>query len=296
MKRLARQLGPKWNRWAEQFVCGNPACAGPRRWLREFSRYRPASMRLHGVRLCFPHCFESALERRFSQLLRTVPVKPRRPHRIPLGLLLLARGDIDSAQLQAALAAQRSRAQGRIGEWIESLGFARREQITSAVGAQWSCPVLPRLPAEPLITSLPLPLLHYFRMAPVHYVEAIRLMHVAFADGVEYSALLAIEQGLKCRAQPCIISSTALDSLLSRLDEAPRRPDQVFPSAKTDEMTRICASYARMLPAEDVRLVRCAGFIWARLQAGANSVNLLFSMNQPNAHALAMRQHQPAAV
>lgn len=147
-----------------------------------------------------------------------------------------------------------------------------------------------------LITSLPLPLLHDFRMAPVHYVEAMRLMHVAFADGIEYSALLAIEQGLECRAQPCIVSSAALDSLLLQLDEARRRADQVFPGAKTDEMTRTCASYAGILPAEDVRLVRCAGFIWARLQAGANSVNLLFSMNQPNAHALAARQHQPAAV
>lgn len=253
-------------------------------------------MRLHGVRLCFPQCFEPALERRFAQLLRAAPVKPRRPHRIPLGLLLLARGDIDSVQLQAALAAQRGRAQGRIGEWIESLGFARREQITSAVGAQWSCPVLPRLPAEPLITSLPLPLLRYFRMAPVHYVEAMRLMHVAFADGVEYSALLAIEQALECRAQPCIVSSAALDSLLLQLDDAPRRPDQVFPSGDVDEMTRTCASYAGILPAEDVRLVRCAGFIWARLQAAANSVNLLFTMNQANTHALAVRQHQPAAV
>jgi len=253
-------------------------------------------MRLRGAQFCFPDCFEPALERNFSQLMRSPSLKPLRPHRIPLGLLMLARGDIDSGQLQAALAAQRNRAQGRIGEWIESLGFARREQITSAVGAQWSCPVLPKLPAELLETSLPLPLLHYFRMAPVHYVEAIRLMHVAFAESVEYPALLAIEEALECRAQPCIVSSAALDSLLSRLDEAPRRPDQVFPGLHADEMTRTCASYAGVLEAEDVRLVRCAGFIWARLQAEADSVNLLFSLNQPNTLALATRERSIASV
>ena len=296
MKRLAKRLGPAWNSWAEQFACGNPSCAGPRRWLRELSRRRPASVRLHGTRSCFPGCFEYALERRFSQLLHGPSAKPLRPHRIPLGLLMLARGDIDSVQLQAALAAQRTRAQGRIGEWIESLGFARPEQITSAVGAQWSCPVLPKLPAEPLMTSLPLPLLHYFRMAPVHYVEAMRLMHVAFAESLEYSALLAIEQALECRAQPCIVSSVALDSLLSCLDEAPRRPDQVFPAVAADEMARTCASYAGVLRAEDVRLVRCAGFIWARLQAGTNAVNLLFQMNQPNTLALATRERRAVTV
>jgi hypothetical protein len=41
-------------------------------------------------------------------------------------------------------------------------------------------------------------------------------------------------------------------------------------------MTRITASYAAMLKAHDVRLTRCAEFIWARVDAGEASANLLF--------------------
>ena len=238
-------------------------------------------MKLHAASYCFSQCFDSALHDRFGQLLRYSVANPRRPHRIPLGLLMLARGDIDAGQLREVLSAQRNRGNGRIGEWIERLGYASQAQIAAAVSAQWACPVLPNLPEHRIAPALPLPLLRRYRMVPVHYVESVRLLHVAFSDAVDYAALLAIEQALECQAQACILSSSMLDLLLAQLEENPRRADQAFAGAHSPgEMTRITSSYCGALEAEGVRLARCGEFIWARVYAKHDSANLLFAVEE----------------
>ncbi len=190
---------------------------------------------------------------------------------------MLSRGDIDNTQLRAALGAQRDSGRGRIGEWMQQMGFIEESQVTAALGAQWACPVLPGIPASLSDCELPLPLLRRFRMAAVSYIAATRVMHVAFAEGIDYGVLLAIEQALECRAEPCVTGQNALASLLAQLEEKPRRSDHVFPQARTpDEMTRVTSSYAAMLSAKDVRLTRCAEFIWVRVEAAKDSANLLF--------------------
>ena len=194
---------------------------------------------------------------------------------------MLAHGDIDARQLHDALTAQRRSGNGRIGEWIEYMGYAGEAQVTAAVGAQWACPVLPVMPGHPVAPSLPLALLRRHRMAPVHYVNSLRLLHVAFSDAVDYAALLAIEHALQCQAQPCIISSSTLDALLEQLEEKPRRPDQVFGATHSaSEMARITSNSGRAFAAEDVRLARCGQFIWARVQANDDSANLLFPVEE----------------
>lgn len=280
---------PKWfsksfDHWTEQYACSDPLCARVRRVWRRVSDRGTRGVQLQGARYCLPECFERALRDRLLQLLQTPMGKSRRPHRIPLGLLLFSRGDIDNTQLQTALTAQRTHGQGRLGEWIEHLGFASMPQITAALGAQWACPALFSIPARSISPLLPLPLLQRFRMAPVHYIEATRVMHVAFAEGVDYSALLAIEHALDCRAHPCIVSSGTLDSLISQLEETSRRTDQMFDSAEdAGEIVRIISSYAALLGAENIRLARCAEFIWVRLQA-TDAVNLLFAAGGTEKH------------
>lgn len=266
-----------WQSWTARLECASPSCAASRRLWRRAAHRGVASVRLHERRYCFPQCFESALKERFVLLLQTPVITTRRPHRIPLGLLLLSRGEIDGGQLLAALAEQRSQGRGRIGEWIEYLGFAQEPQITAALAAQWACPVLPRVPWQRLDIALPLALLRRFGMAPVHYAAGTRIMHVAFAEHIDYSALLAIEQVLECQVQPCIVASSVLESLLAHAEDAPRRLDQFFDVTRTPaEMARIASGYAGTFSAEKVRLARCAEFVWARMMAKGEVANLLF--------------------
>jgi hypothetical protein len=276
MLSLQKKFDVAWQQWREHLSCNDAGCAASGRIWKRVSN-GAGSLRVHGVRYCFPSCLERELRRRFTRLLSVAPAEPRRAHRIPLGLLMLSRGDIDDTQLRAALAAQRIGGEGRIGEWMQRMGFIGERRITAALGAQWACPVLPGVPASLRESVLPLPLMRRFRMAAVSYIAATRTMHIAFTEGIDYAALLAIEQALKCSAEPCVTSQSALASLLAQSEEEPRRSDQVFPQVRTpDEMTRIASSYASMLATEDLRLTRFAEYIWVRVEAGKDSANLLF--------------------
>jgi len=280
MLSLANKFGATWQQWREHLSCNNAGCAVSGRMWKRVSRCA-GSLRVHGSRYCFPGCFERALQWRLAQLLSAPPATARRPHRLPLGLLMLPRGDIDNNQLRAALAAQRDSGRGRIGEWMQQMKFTEEAQVTAALAAQWACPAVLVIPATPPDCNLPLPLLQRFHMAVVSYVATTRVMHVAFTEGIDYSVLLSIEQALECRAEPCVAGPSALASILARLEEEQRRSDQIFAQARTpDEMTRITSSYAAMLSAKDVRLARCAEFIWVRVEAAKDSANLLFPADE----------------
>src|SRR5450432_2850853 len=73
--------------------------------------------------------------------LRTMAPSPQPPNRIPLGLLMLARGKLTYLEVRAALEAQRRARYAKIGEWIEKLGFVTEQEVTTALALQWECPV-----------------------------------------------------------------------------------------------------------------------------------------------------------
>jgi hypothetical protein len=263
--------------WRGRLSCSNADCrASHRMWKRISGPTR--SIDIHGARYCFPDCFEQGLER----LLQQFQTRQSRQsgysgtsHRIPLGLLMLSRGDLNNNQLRSALKAQRCNGSGRIGEWIEKLGFASSQQITAALAAQCSCPVLRQLPTSSPDCNLPLVLLRHFRMVPVSYMHTTILM--AFGGNVNYHALLALEKMRQCKTLPCITTGRELTILLSRFEEKVKRGDYSFAIPRTTaEMTHITCSYAAKLEADEVRAVVCGEYVWIQIE-GSDSANLVFS-------------------
>ena len=274
--------------WKERLSCGAPGCCGRRLWggISDGT----SSAQLHGRRYCFPRCFERELMRRFTELRVPANRRSRPPHRVPLGLLMLSRGELSHEQLRRALEAQRQSGSGRIGEWIQKLGYAHEQQVTAALGAQWSCPVLRRLPAVAAEFPVPFPLLRRFRMAPVHYSRPTRVLHIAFAADIEYRALLAIEEILQCKAEPCLADATALHAFLGRMEEERRGTDPTFEGVGgPEEMTRITSGYTAKLGADEVRVVGCGEYFWVRIEGRKNSANLLFT--QANSELFAQSLH-----
>jgi len=191
---------------------------------------------------------------------------------------MLSRGELSHEQLRRALEAQRQNGSGRIGEWIQKLGYAHEQQVTAALGAQWSCPVLRSLPASAAKCGVPFQLLRRFCMAPVHYSRPARALHMAFAVDIEYRALLAIEEVLDCKAAPCLADATPLNALLARMEEQGRGTDHAFEGVGgPEEMTRITSSYAAKLDVDDVRVVTCGEYFWVRIEGKKDSANLLFT-------------------
>ena len=268
-----------------------PAC-GCHRGLWPRLLTRPADILLRGVRYCSLSCLEVAAA---GILLRMNLVRtafdPGR-HRIPLGLLLLSRGHLTAEQLRCALDAQAASGRGRLGDHLETLGFASEQQITAALGLQWACPVLPQPAESPNCARLiPLRLLQHLRMLPICFIPERRLLHIAFSGGPDYAALHAVEQMLDCRTEACLTGNRALAAGLQLLQQTLREGELVFESCSTAaEIAHIASSYAGKLNAREVRIVACGEYIWIRLQH-EEPTDLLFLKS---ASSLLLRENHSA--
>jgi len=119
--------------------CAHPDCRNRRILWRCFRR-KSAGVVIEGLRYCQEDCMECALTDALRRL-RSVSPRGFAPHRVPLGLVLLSREQLTAEQLRTGLEAQRSAGRGKIGEWLQTLGFASEQQVTCALARQWACPV-----------------------------------------------------------------------------------------------------------------------------------------------------------
>jgi hypothetical protein len=239
---------------------------------------------MQGAWYCRAECLELAL----LEFLGRTSSAPRRaaarPHRIPLGLLLLSRQQLTAEQLRIGLEAQRAggRGQGgserKIGAWLQELGFATELQITAALARQWSCPVL-RTGADSApgghsphnlsknSRGIPVPLLESFQMMPVELVEATGTLLMAFGEGIDYTVLVAIEEMLGYRTEACLVCPSALQKGLQSLARQSGSSDVVFDRMEdVRECAHVIGSYSTKVKAEEIRMVQCGDHLWIRLE------------------------------
>ncbi len=264
--------------WAEALPdCGEEECSLRRRLWRRLQWWN-STIELQGTRYCAPQCFEQALCQCFLGISPRTASAARPQHRIPLGLLMLSRGQLTNQQLRAALEAQHGSGR-RLGECLERMGFATEQQVTTALGLQWACPVLTlsENPDWSCAELLPFRLIESFRMLPIQFVKATHTFYLAFSDGIDYSALYAIEQMLSCRTEACLVSRSAMERGLEQIGHARRAGDFLFEGwRQAREMARITCGHVLKLGASQVRVVGCAGLVWVRLAAGRDTAHLLF--------------------
>ncbi len=269
---LGRHLDTWGLAWRELYqklapACGHANCLHTQSAWRRFRR-RMRGVMIQGLRYCREECMEWALD----DALRRIHFGLQRTaasHRIPLGLLLLSRQQLTVEQLQAALASQRAAGRGRIGEWLLALGFVSEQQITAALARQWSCPVLRTTLGNggaSRAPHIPATLLQAFAMIPVDYVKATATLHLAFAEGIDYSVLYAIEQMLGCRTESCMAVPSLVREHLASLSEHRGESEAVFDRvADRAEFMRIIRSYCVRLSASEIHLAACGPYVWVRL-------------------------------
>jgi Type II secretion system (T2SS), protein E, N-terminal domain len=266
--------------WQARFPrCSRGDCA---RKAKVFGPWFRPGLWLHESWYCSPPCFEAALHERLVNARIPHRIPPVIQHRIPLGLLMLSRGYLSGAQLRAALAAQSARGEGRLGYWIQQLGFASEAQITAALGLQWACPVLPAFEGDSRCSGmLPIHLQKTFCMLPVQFVEPTRVLHVAFSETIEYTALYAIEQLLLCRTEPCVLGHRIMQRALDRISQEQRPVEILFAGwRETAEVERITCSYALQLAGRKVRVAAWGEHVWVHLGSGQDATDLLFQRPQ----------------
>ena len=237
-------------------------------------------MRLHGRWYCGPECFELAAQDEFLRLRPALENGQKKTHRLPIGLLLLSRGKINDAQLKQALTMQREKGTGKIGKFLQEIQAVTEQDITKGLAAQWGCPVYPLVGARDFIqyaSLLPLTMLETGRMLPVRYLRLQQILYLAFVEGIDRTALYAVEQMLHLRTIPCIVSESEHHGAIEELRHVEELQTTVFESPfEPLEMARTTRSYAWQVGAKDVSMVRSGQFIWVRLQNSQGSKDILF--------------------
>ena len=272
--------------WRDAWQKAAPACGGcdsgrlRSRWQR--MHRRSSGVRLLGRRYCGAACLRQAL----LEILGQSRPAPRHAaitsHRVPLGLILLSRQQLSAEQLRSALESQRNAdGRGKIGEWLQQLGFATALDITAALARQWGCPLL-RSEATNLLAdhcpAIPLSLLESFQMMPVELVESNRTLLVAFSGGVDHTALYAIERMLGYHTEPCLVTASTMRQGLLALAGIRVSDELVFDLVEDPECAYIIGSYAAKLRAQEIRLVRCGKHLWVRFDcAQERALNIVLT-------------------
>lgn len=266
---------PKFLRdtWRDVWEKAAPRCAAcdsfrlRSRWQR--MHRRTSGVWLHGRRYCGADCLRRVI---LETLAESRPAPERASiasHRVPLGLHLLSRQQLSAEQLRCALEAQRNAGTGKIGEWLQQLGFVTELDVTAALARQWGCPLL-RAEAASVFgdhcPAIPLPLLESFQMIPVELVESNRSLLVAFSAAVDHTALYAIERMLGYHTQPCLVTASKMRQALLALAGIRVSDNVVFERVEDSECARIIASYAAKLAAREIRLARCGKHLWVRFE------------------------------
>ncbi len=193
----------------------------------------------------------------------------------------MQRGVLTSDQL--ALARSKQQADGvNLGSAVQALGFATAEQVTSAVAAQWSCPVF-ALAGRSLSLPIRVPrrLLEQYEMLPVHFVEADKRLTVGFVTAIQYQILSTIENITGCDALPCFITAKDFQRNLQAIQPSPDNEilfDRPMPTA---EIARLGRNYVTQLGAKATRLGMCRDYLWIRIWGNQQQIDLLFRV-QPD--------------
>jgi hypothetical protein len=187
-------------------------------------------------------------------------------HRVPMGLLMLAQGWITHAQLRKALEMQRESGTGRIGDWLVSQCHVDTEHITRALSMQWGCPVLKTEGFSPEEMALVMPKLFVerFGMLPIR-VAGSRILYLGFADRLNASIALALEQMTGLKVESGGVDGTQLEMARKRLLACDAVEVKLETAGDKDGMAaRITAILEQKQPIAS-RLVRFQEHYWLRL-------------------------------
>ena len=276
--------------------CGSPACS-----LR--LNLQPALLaRFRGIHFNrrWYHdiaCLQDALLAQLKRQLMTTGRASQRPHRMPIGLLLVKRGAITPGELRDGLRLQREAGTGKLGYWLRQFTALDEDQICAALGQQWGCPVFPLdRQTAPLVTRNAPPYLLFAAAKAVPAFTTLdgRQWHIAFSERIDHSLLYALEEILECRTLACVARESAVNEALELFQKHASSSENCFDSVRDPvEMAATICSYAAQMDARQVKTVRAAGYLWAAFfQRGARR-DLLFQLPPETRRSLL---EQPSAV
>jgi hypothetical protein len=244
-------------------TCANPGCESG--WLKIWrSRRTPV---FEGGWSCSPECTRAIVEIALRREMdgRGAAQESHR-HRIPLGLSMLEQGWITAPQLREALEAQKSAGGGRVGQWLVCHRVVTEEQVTRALGLQWSCPVLGTEfhDTEGMTAAMPRFFADAFGALPLR-VAAGRILYMGFEGRPDPVLALAVERMTGLRVESGLVPGSIFRNAHQRLLAAPYPRTELFEAVSESALAHsIMRTIERAQPVES-RLVRVHGCLWLRV-------------------------------
>lgn len=244
-------------------TCANPHCDGG--WLKIWrSRSTPV---FEGGWCCSPECtarlVARALRREVEMLGRT---EEARRHRIPLGLIMLEQGWITSAQLRAALAAQRAAGAGRIGHWLVHGQGVSEQQVTRGLGLQSACPVLGLEDHAPESMAVFVPRLFVdaFGALPIRSVAG-KLLYLGFDARLDPVLALAVERMTGLRVESGLVPDSLFRSAHAQMLKAKFPSVELIEAVSEPVLAHELARRVERAHPVQCRLVRVHDCFWLRM-------------------------------
>ncbi len=251
-----------------------------------FYFWRNSGTEFDGRWYCSGECLQRSVRLAVQNLISRFLFERPRTYRLPVGLLLVNRGQVTRTQLQEALRLQREAGGGRLGVWLRHINAATEEQLVSALAQQWACPVYP-LDRNPQVVHwndvAPFTLFQSARAVPAHMSLDGKTLHVAFSERIDHTTLYALERVLDCRTIGCVASENAVNALLEARSIATDRAEISFDTLRDAPgiASAIC-SYVQQMEAPRLKLVRAGSHLWARLYRGREYRDMVFRILPPN--------------
>jgi hypothetical protein len=225
-------------------------------------------------------CLTGALVEAVKQMLPNAVPGRQRPHRLPLGLLLVKRGAITPQELREGLRLQRQAGTGKLGYWLRQFTALEEDQICAALSQQWGCPVFPlnEHTVPPLTTDAPpYPLLAAAKAVPVFTTPDGRQRHIAFSERVDHTLLYALEEILGCHTFPCVARESAVGEALEQFRRRSAGNEICFDTVRDPaEIAATICSYAAQMDIREVKVVPAGGCLWVAFFRKSVRRDLLF--------------------
>jgi hypothetical protein len=244
-------------------TCANPGCGTG--WLHLWrSRQAPV---FEGGWSCSASCTAARVAAAVRRELdgRGLSAEIHR-HRIPLGLVMLEQGWITSGQLRQALDAQRVSKAGRLGHWLVRQQGVSEQQVTRALGLQWSCPVLPLEfhDAEALAVLVPRLFVDAFGALPLR-MAAGQLLYLGFADRLDPIVALAVERMSGLRVESGLVQESQFGPAHARMLSAKFPAVELMEAISEQALAHALSKFIEEARPVESRLVRVHDCLWLRM-------------------------------
>jgi hypothetical protein len=229
---------------------------------------------------CLHMHFEHTLAEKWHRLQRE---KDRRIPRPRLGTILMQHAFITKDQLDEAVKLQAQAQEGRIGEWLQRLGFVEEHQVTAALARQYGLPLINLNLADTnteVVHMIPGQVAGYSGLVPVGFDDDQMALRVAVTAPVNFVSQEAIRRMVGIRVVPFVGDQSIIQRLLEKLYEPEELDLSDLPTfSSVEDLIEVgndIIATAINHSALDIRAELVQDLFWIRLDLPTESHHHLF--------------------